>query len=70
MLPRLAALGVIAVLLPDHFDGEIPAQVEVAPLEDRAHSAPCQFADQLVTRPLARELGRLGCRGPDHTSAF
>ena len=53
-------LGVIAVLLPDHFDGEIPAQVEVAPLEDRAHPAPRQFADQLVTRRLPRELGRLG----------
>ncbi len=53
-------LGVIAVLLPNHFDGEIPAQVEVAPLEDRAHPTPRQFANQLVTRPLARELGRLG----------
>ena len=50
-------LGVIAVLLPDHLDGEIPAQVEVASLEDRAHPAPGQFADQLVTRGLARELG-------------
>ena len=53
-------LGLITVLLPNHLDGEIPAEVEVASLEDRAHPAPRQFANQLVTRPLARELGRLG----------
>ena len=32
-------LGMVAVLLPNHFDGEIPAEVEVASLKDRAHPA-------------------------------
>ncbi len=58
-------LGVVAVLLPDHLDGEVPAEVEVAPLEDRAHPAPGQLADELVARRLAREVGHLRRTGPD-----
>ncbi len=41
-------LGVVALLVPYHLDGEIPAELEVAPLEDRPHSAPSQLADKLV----------------------
>ena len=41
-------LGVVAVLLPDHLDGQVAAEVEVAPLEDRPHPAPGQLADELV----------------------
>ena len=58
-------LGVVAVLLPDHLDGEVPAEVEVAPLEDRAHPAPGELADELVARRLARDVGHLGRSGPD-----
>ncbi len=41
-------LGVVAVLLKDHLDGKVPAEVEVTPLEDRPHPAPRQLADELV----------------------
>ena len=58
-------LGVVAVLLPDHLDGEVPAEVEVAPLEDRPHPAPGQLADELVARRLSREVGHLRRTGPD-----
>ena len=58
-------LGVVAVLLPDHLDGEVPAEVEVAPLEDRPHPAPGQLADELVARRLSREVGHLRRAGPD-----
>ena len=53
-------LGVVAVLLPDHLDGQVAAEVEVAALEDRAHPAPGELADELVARRLAREVGHLG----------
>ena len=46
-------LGLVTVLLPNHLDGEVPAEVEsrpwkIAPIPPRASSA-----DQLVTRRLA-----------------
>ena len=53
-------LGLVAVLLPNHLDGEVPAQVEVASLENRPHPAARQLADELVTRRLAPEPGHLG----------
>ena len=58
-------LGVVAVLLPEDLDGEVAAEVGVAPLEDRPHAAPGDLADELVARRLARDVGHLGRSGPD-----
>ena len=63
-------LGMIAVLLPDHLDGEVPAQVEVASLEDRADPAPGQFADQLVTRRWPESLDVSDDDRPDQASVL
>ena len=43
-------LGMVAVLLPHHLDGQVAAEVEVAALEDRSHAPAGELADELISR--------------------
>ena len=64
-------LGVVAVLLPDHLDGQVAAEVEVASLEDRAHPAPGELADELVARRTGPRCPGISRRsGPDQRSVI
>ena len=56
-------LGIVVVLFEQDLDGQVAAQVGVAALEDGAHAAAADLAQELVA---AGVLGHLGGRGPDH----
>ena len=58
-------LGVVAVLFQDDLDGQVAAEVDVAPLEDRAHPAAGDLAHELVAARIAGEVGHLRRAGPD-----
>ena len=50
-------LGVVAVLLPDNLDREVPAEFDVAPREDRAHPAPGELDREPVADGMALNPG-------------
>ena len=60
-------LGVVAVLLQEDLDGQVAAEVGVAALEDDAHAAAGDLAEELVATLVARRrrhvLGTWQC-GP------
>ncbi len=52
-------LGLVLVALEQDLDGQVAAQVGVAPLEDRPHPAPGDLAEELVAVAMLRRRGHL-----------
>ena len=59
-------VGVVAMLLEQDLDGQVTAEVAVAPLEDDAHAATGELAEQLEPSEPVGWVGHLGGRGSDH----
>ena len=58
-------VGVVAVLVQEDLDGQVAPQVGVAALEDRAHAAAGDLAEELVA---ASRVGRRAAAGPGLTT--
>ena len=56
----LDQLGAVAVILEQHLDGQVAAEVPVPTSEDRAHAAASDLAEDLVPAPFVQRdhLGR------------
>ena len=59
-------VGVLAMLLEQDLDGQVAAEVAVAPLDDDAHAAAGDLAEQLEPGKAVGWVGHLGRRGADH----
>ncbi len=55
-------LGPVAMLLQQDLDGQVAAEVDVAPLEDGPHAAPGDLAQELVAAPTRRRPARASPR--------
>ena len=61
-------LGVVAMFLADHLDGQVAAEVEVAALEDGPHAPASQLADELISRGWVGRPVTFHRSGPDQRS--
>ena len=59
----------VPVRLQQDLDGQVAAQVGVAALEDRAHAAPGDLAEELEPRRAVGQRGHLGRVGLDERSS-
>ena len=55
----VAESPVFGKLRPDHLDGEVPAKVDVSPLEHSPHPAAGNFTDQVIAARMLGEIGHL-----------
>ena len=59
-------VGPMAMLLEQDLDGQVAAEVGIAPLEHGPHRAAGDLAQELHVRGAGRRRGQLGRRRPDH----
>ena len=55
----------VAVFLQDHLDGQVPAKVDISPLEDHPHSATRDFTHQVISPRLTVRVRHLWRPRPD-----
>ena len=63
-------LGMVAVLIAHHLDGQVAAEVEVAALEDGPHASARQLAHELISRGWVGMPVTLNRSGPDQRSVI
>ena len=59
-------VGVLAMLLEQDLDGQVAAEVAVAPLDDDAHPAAGDLAEEVEPSQAVQSVGHPGRRGADH----